>query len=129
MKVLFINSVCGIRSTGRIVASLAEQFKADGHECVIAYGRESVPAEYEKEAYRIETKLDVAVNALKARVLDNEGFNARRETQKFLRWAEAYNPDIVWLHNLHGYYINIELLFDWIKKRPEMQVKIGRAHV
>lgn len=122
MKVLFINSVCGIRSTGRIVASLAEQFKADGHECMLAYGRETVPTKYEKEAYRIGTYFDVRINALKARIFDNEGFNAKHETRKFLRLADAYDPDIVWLHNLHGYYINIEMLFNWIKKRPEMKV-------
>ena len=23
-------------------------------------------------------------------------------------------PDVLWLHNLHGYYIQVEMLFDWI---------------
>ncbi|MBR5316977.1 MAG: glycosyltransferase [Lachnospiraceae bacterium] len=32
-------------------------------------------------------------------------------------------PDVLWLHNLHGYYINIEMLFEWIKKHPELEVK------
>lgn len=44
MRVLFINSVCGIRSTGRICADLSRELEAQGHECKIAYGRmEEVP--------------------------------------------------------------------------------------
>ena len=61
-------------------------------------------------------------NALKARLFNNEGFNAKRQTRKFLKWAENYNPDVLHLHNLHGYYINVELLFKWIKSRPNMKV-------
>lgn len=123
MKILIINSVCGIRSTGRIVSDLAEKYLSEGHECKIAYGRENVPIQYKDIVYRIETNLSAKVNAFIARILDNEGFNAMRETKKFLEWATEYNPDVLWLHNLHGYYINIELLFDWIKSRPSMRVK------
>lgn len=123
MKALFINSVCGIRSTGRIVVSLVEKFEADGIECRVAYGRESVPAEYSKIAYRICSENEVKINALKARAFDNEGFNAKKETQRFLDWAERFDPDILWLHNLHGYYINVGMLFEWIKGRPNMRVR------
>ncbi len=123
MKVLFINSVCGIRSTGRIVAQLAEDYIKNGHECRIAYGREEAPEALQPISVHIGSESDVKVNAVLARLLDNEGFNAKRATKKFLNWANTYNPDILWLHNLHGYYLNIELLFDWIKSRPQMQVK------
>ncbi len=123
MKVLFINSVCGIRSTGRIVAQLAEDYIKNGDECRIAYGREEVLEIYRPIAVRIGSDLDVKINAVKARLLDNEGLNAKRATRKFIKWANMYNPDVLWLHNLHGYYLNIELLFDWIKSRPQMKVK------
>ena len=123
MRVLFINSVCGIRSTGRIVTELAEGLIASGNECRIAYGRETVPSKYENISYRIGTDLNVKINAFNARIFDNDGFGAKKETKKFIEWANNYNPDVLWLHNLHGYYINIELLFSWIKTRPNMQVK------
>lgn len=123
MNVLFINSVCGIRSTGRIVTELASEYIANGHTCRIAYGREAVPKEFRSIAVRIGTDIDVKLNALRARLFDNEGFNAKRATKKFIKWANKYNPDVLWLHNLHGYYLNIELLFDWIKSRPDMEVK------
>lgn len=123
MKVLLINSVCGIRSTGRIVTDLAEQFRAQGHECRIAYGREEAAQEYKDISYPIGAKRNIYMNAAKARAMDNEGFNAKKETAQFLKWAEGYNPDLLWLHNLHGYYIHVGMLFDWIKSRPNMQVR------
>ena len=123
MRVLIINSVCGIRSTGRICTDLADRFIKEGHEVRIAYGRESVPAPHEPIAVRIGDCFHVYANALKARVLDNEGFNGASATKRFLAWADTYNPDLVWLHNLHGYYIHVGLLFDWIKSRPQMEVR------
>lgn len=123
MKYLFVNSVCGIRSTGRIVTDLAEARIAEGHACKIAYGRETVPEKYQSLSYRIGTDARVNINGLKARLFDNEGLNARYETEKFIEFANNYNPDVLWLHNLHGYYINIEILFNWIKSRPQMHVK------
>lgn len=116
MKVLQINSVCGIRSTGRICTDIAEVLENEGHECKIAYGRETVPEKYQKYAIRIGSDFSNKVDALKTRIFDNAGFNSERETKKFLNWVKEYNPDIIHLHNIHGYYINIELLFEFLKE-------------
>lgn len=124
MKILFINSVCGIGSTGRICTDLAQQFETEGNEVKIAYGRkETVPEPFEKYAIRIGTKFDCTVHAIETRLFDLHGFGSRCATKKFLKWVEAYKPDLIWLHNLHGYYINVEMLFEWIKKHPKIQVK------
>lgn len=123
MRVLLINSVCGVKSTGRIATDIADDYISKGHTCRIAYGREQVPEKYKAIAYRIGNDFDVYVNAFRSRILDNEGFNAKRQTKRFLEWAEEYNPDLLWLHNLHGYYLNVEMLFEWIKSRPQMEVK------
>ncbi len=123
MKTLLINCVCGIRSTGRICTDIAEEMEKQGNEVKIAYGRETVPEKYQKYAVRIGTEWSVRKNALSCRLFDNDGFVAKRATKKFLEWADKYDPDLLWLHNIHGYYINIEMLFAWIKSRPNMQVK------
>ena len=123
MKVLLINSVCGIGSTGRICTDLAQAFAAQGHEVKIAYGRGVVPEEYRKYAVRIGTNLDLLLHVIRTRILDQHGLGSTAATKRFLQWAESYNPDLLWLHNIHGYYINYELLFAWIKNRPEMIVK------
>ncbi len=115
MKVLQINTVCGIRSTGRICTDLAEILENDGCECRIAYGRESVPDKYQKYAYKIGNDTNVKIDALKTRFLDNAGFNSTAATKRFIKWIECFDPDIIHLHNIHGYYINIRLLFKFLK--------------
>jgi len=123
MKVLFINSVCGIRSTGRICTDLAQELEAQGHECKIAYGIEEVPEKFQRYAVRIGKDMDLKLHGLRTRMLDEHGLGSVRATKDFLKWAEAYDPDMLWLHNIHGYYINYELLFGWIKSRPQMKVQ------
>lgn len=114
MKILQINSVCGIRSTGRICTDLAEVLEQNGHECKIAYGRETVPEKYQKYAVRIGNDFDVKLHALQSRIFDNTGLGSRHATQKFIEWVKEYNPDLIHLHNIHGYYINIEVLFNYL---------------
>ena len=116
MRVLMINVVCGIRSTGRICTDLATALETQGYEVKIAYGREAVPKQFQKYAVKIGTNLDVKLHALMARVVDGAGFGSKAITLKFIKWIEEYNPDIIHLHNIHGYYINIEVLFDYLKK-------------
>lgn len=115
MRVLMINVVCGIRSTGRICTDLATALEAQGHEVKIAYGREEVPEKYQKYAVRIGTDLDVKLHGLRARLFDGCGWGSRRATAKFIEWVKEYDPDVIHLHNLHGYYINIEVLFKYLK--------------
>lgn len=124
MRVLFINEMCGVTSTGRITCELADQLTAEGHTCKIAYGRaDVVPDRWRHYAVRIGTDMDVRLHALRTRLLDECGLGSKRPTIEFLKWADKFHPDLVWLHNLHGYYINIEILFQWLKSRPNMQVK------
>ena len=115
MKVLMINSVCGIRSTGRICTDIAEELERLGHEVKIAYGRDTVPEKYQKYAVKIGTNLDVKLHGLKTRLFDRHGFGSTRATKKFIQWVKEYDPDVIHLHNLHGYYINIEVLFHYLK--------------
>lgn len=115
MKVLFINVTCGVGSTGRICTDIADMLISEGHECKIAYGRKIVPEKYKDIAYRIGSDFGVKVNGVKARLFDNEGFNARSATKKLIKWIKHYNPDVIHLHNLHGYYLNVKLLFNYLK--------------
>ncbi len=116
MKVLQINSVCGIRSTGKICTDIAKVLETQGHTCKIAYGRETVPQVYEKYACKMATTWSVCTDALLSRLFDNAGFHSAEQTKRFIRWMKEYDPDVIHLHNLHGYYINVKLLFESLKE-------------
>ena len=116
MKVLMINSVCGIKSTGRIATDLADMLTEQRHMVKIAYGRESVPEKYNKYAVKIGTDWDVRLHGAVARIFDNAGFGSRKATLKFIDFIKEFAPDIIHLHNLHGYYINVDILFEFLKE-------------
>lgn len=114
MKYLFINCLAGIRSTGRITADKCRELMREGHECLLAYGRgigncDDVPT------IQIGTALDYHIHALRSRLLDDMGFGSRRATEAFLHRVREYDPDVIWLHNIHGYYIHIGLLFEYLR--------------
>jgi len=115
VKVLMINVVCGIRSTGRICTDLATALEAQGHEVKIAYGRENVPEQFQKYAVRIGTDRDIMLHGVKARLFDGAGFGSKTATIRFIKWVKEYDPDVIHLHNIHGYYINVEVLFNYLK--------------
>lgn len=123
MKVLIINSVWDYGSTGKLCAAQARQLEQQGHIVKVAVGRSSPGARLPENCIRIGSDWDVRLHGLTTRLLDNHGFGSRGATKAFLAWAQDYAPDLVWLHNLHGYYLHIGLLFEWIKSRPQMQVK------
>ena len=123
MKVLIINVVCGTKSTGRICADLLTEFEKQGHEVKIAYGRDIVPENLKEKSVRIGNNFDIKFHGLKGRIFDRCGFGSKSATKKFLNWVSSYEPDLIWLHNLHGYYINVKLLFEWIKKHPNTKIR------
>jgi len=114
MKVLQINSVCGIGSTGRIATDLYRVLEEQGHECVIAYGRGTAPEGI--KTIKIGTDLDNYIHVAKTRIFDKHGFGSTRATKEFIKKIEEYNPDVIHLHNIHGYYVDIEILFEYLKK-------------
>lgn len=118
MKYLFINSVAGSGSTGKIAAEKCRQLIKEGHQCILAYGRWKANCD-DIDTYKIGTALDYRIHGLYTRLFDKHGFGSKRATRNFLQWVDSYNPDIIWLHNIHGYYINIEMLFDYLKKRDK----------
>lgn len=115
MKVLMINVVCGIRSTGRICTDLATALEEQGNQVKIAYGRENVPEQFQKYAVRIGNELDVKFHGVRARLFDGAGFGSKSATLKFIEWVKKYDPDVIHLHNIHGYYINVEILFQYLR--------------
>lgn len=114
MKVLFINETFGRGSHGRICMSLMDILHSEGFEAMAAYGRESVPKEYEPYTIRVGSKWGVYAHAIGSRLFDNAGFYSRKATAKLICQISVFNPDIIHLHNIHGYYIHIGELFKYL---------------
>lgn len=117
MKVLMINEECGTGSTGRICTDIAAALENEGNEVKIAFGRNAdiVPTRYHKYAVRIGNDIDLKIHGVISRAFDATGLGSVEATKKFVRWVYEFDPDVIHLHNLHGYYINIKLLFECLK--------------
>ena len=109
---LQINTVVNTGSTGRIAEEIGQTAIAAGWRSVIAYGRNPRPSK--SELIRIGNDWDVRLHGLHSRVFDDHGFGSRKATEAFIRKAEKLAPSVVHLHNLHGYYLNIDVLFRWL---------------
>lgn len=114
MKVLFINTVYGKGSTGRIIRDIGQAVEKAGGQYMVAYGR---GADVDDDhSYRIGGTISVYTHALLSRITDKAGFYSKNVTKDLVKFIRGYDPDVIHLHNLHGYYINIETLFDYLKK-------------
>ena len=113
-KLLHVNVVANTGSTGRLAESLISHAADAGWDTYFAYGR--AITQTRATPIRIGSRFDNYKNALLARVFDNEGFNAKSATKKFVEEIKKVSPDIIHLHNLHGYYINLEILFAYLRE-------------
>lgn len=114
MKVLQINSIYPVKSTGRIVSQISDIQKNNGIEAFVACGESLVS---DKNIFTLGSPLYTKINILKTRLFGKHGFYNKSATKKLLKWIDKVNPDIIHLHNIHGHYINVKLLFKYIKSR------------
>ena len=92
------------------MVDLAQEIRKQGHQCCIAYGRGNEQGNVQN--YKIGSDLNVYMHGILSRITDKQGFYSSHATKKFACWMKQYNPDIIHLHNIHGYYLNIEILFE-----------------
>lgn len=118
MKLLQINVSANWGSHGKIAEAIGKLAIQDGWKSMIAYGRYANPSE--SQLVRIGSEKDIKIHGLTTRLFDRHGLESAKATRDFLKVAEEYNPDIIHLHNIHGYYLNYPILFAWLKesKKP-----------
>lgn len=113
MNIVEINTVCGIGSTGRIVAQISEILNDSGDSCVVAYGREKSDT---SDAVKIGNKIGTLVHVVASRIFDAQGRFSQFSTYRFINFLKSFKPDVVHLHNIHGYYLNYSMIFDYFRK-------------
>ena len=99
-------------STGRIAEEIGILAIQKGWNSFIAYGR--FPRPSKSNLIRIGTDWDVYLHGLETRLFDRHCLGSKAATQNLVKQIEEIKPDIIHLHHLHGYYINIEILFDFL---------------
>lgn len=114
-KLLQINSVVNWGSTGRICEEIGQKAISHGWDSYIAYGRNAFSSK--SNIIQIGTNRDIYLHGLQTRLFDNHGFASKSSTEKFVREISNIKPDIIHLHNLHGYYLNIDILFNYLSKQ------------
>jgi len=113
IKLLQINSVVNIGSTGRIAEDIGKLAIENGWKSYIAYGRNAKSSE--SQLLKIGDNFDFKIHALDTRLFDRHGMASKNATKEFFEKLKIVSPDIIHLHNIHGYYVNIELLFAYLE--------------
>lgn len=112
-RVVLINVTMGQGSTGRIVAGIYDELTAHGCSCMAVYGRGKAPEGY--NAYRVGSDMDVNVHGVLSRITDRQGYYSVRATNRLIDHLKRFKPDIVHMHNIHGYFLNFPILFKYLK--------------
>jgi glycosyltransferase involved in cell wall biosynthesis len=108
-----VNVLADTASTGRICRDLYLAYTQAGHQCCIAYGRKGCSPDL--TSYKIGNVVDMYAHGAETILFDNHGMASRSVTRRFLEFVRAYDPDVIHLHNIHGYYLNFPMLFDYLK--------------
>jgi glycosyltransferase involved in cell wall biosynthesis len=109
---LQINTEINAGSHGKIAEAVGQLAMERGWESYIAYGKNPRPSQ--SHAYRIESTIGRKWHGIQTRLFDRCGLSSVRATKRLVEKIKEIQPDIIHLHNLHGYYLNIEILFNYL---------------
>lgn len=113
MKIVQINTFSN-KSTGTLMMNIHKKLLEEGYDSYVVWGR-GRKSQNDHEIY-LNDKMGIYYHGLYTRLTDKTGFASKNATKRLIKKLDEIKPDVVHLHNLHGYYINIELLFNYLKK-------------
>jgi glycosyltransferase involved in cell wall biosynthesis len=100
-------------STGRIAESIGELALKNDWKSYIAYGR--FPRPSKSELIKIGSEWNIFLHGLQTRFVDRHCLGSKSATKRLVEQIIQINPDIIHLHHIHGYYINMQILFEFLK--------------
>jgi len=112
VKLFQVNVAANWGSHGRIAEEIGNLVQEKGWESCIAYGRYANHSR--SKLLRIGNPWNVFIHGVKSLFLDNHGLNSVGATKRLIYNIEQYSPSLIHLHNIHGYYLNYPLLFDYL---------------
>lgn len=114
-RVLLIDVNCKFSSTGKIVYNLFKGLKEDGREAAICYGRGDEILE--DGIYKFGLDWETNIHAGLARITGYNGCFSPISTRRLIAYIEKFKPDVIHIHELHAYFVNIKPLLEYIKKK------------
>lgn len=117
-KLLQINPVLRVNtSTGRIMQEIGELAMQHGWESYIAYsyGRDGIKP-CKSHLVPVGNRWSVVWHGIVTRLFDRHGLSSDEATRRFIRQIEELNPDIIHIHNIHGYFLNYKILFEFLSR-------------
>jgi glycosyltransferase involved in cell wall biosynthesis len=113
-KILFINTTFGGGGAPKVARDLFDHInKTNGYEAYFAYGRGTKSDN--PRTIKIGNIFEFFIHLFLVRALGLEGFGSYFSTRKLINFIKKEKPDIIHLHNLHGYYLNVFTLFRFLK--------------
>ncbi|MDT4763372.1 glycosyltransferase [Sphaerochaeta sp. PS] len=113
MKVLLIDVNYKYSSTGKIVHDLYQSLTQDGHEAAVCYGRG--PKITEHNVFKFGLDIETYFHALMTRITGWTGYFSFFSTKRLLKFIDEFNPDVVHIHELHAYFVNIKPVIEYLK--------------
>ena len=114
IKVIQINTTCNWGSTGHIAEGIGNAIINTGGKNYILYGRYGNPSN--SYAYKYNKKIDFYYHILQTRLFDRHGLASNIATRKIIDAIRQLKPNIIHLHNIHGYYLNYKILFKFLSE-------------
>ena len=112
-KIVHISGAINFGAPGRIVEQIGLLSQRNGYECLVAHStRNENPSQLRH--YAMTTRWQEVVHALGAKFLDFHGLLSTAQTIALVERIKDYQPDIIHLHNIHGYFCNFKVLFEYL---------------
>jgi putative colanic acid biosynthesis glycosyltransferase len=115
MKILQINVVFKSGSTGKIVEDIDNYIRLRGSESMVLYGRGNKISA--SDYIKISNNFSLYCDVVMTRITGLVGYFSFIPTIRAILEIKKFNPQIVHIHNLHGYYMNIPWFLTWLKKK------------
>lgn len=114
-KLLQINSASAKGSTGGIAETIGRLATQRGWDCYIASSvRHSSPSQM--KSIIVGSKFGTYLHAFFSMLFDAHGYGSIWSTRKLVRKIKRIKPDVIHLHNIHGYYLNYPILFNYLRE-------------
>ena len=115
MKVLYIDVNCKNSSTGSIIYSLFSECSKYGIEAAVCYGRG--PKIKEKNVYKFGLDFETLIHAFLTRLTGLMGYYSFFSTRRLIKYIKRFNPDIIHIHELHSYFVNVPKILKFVKEK------------